>query len=372
MNSQTAKEQVIKLLSIAGITVNGNQLWDIKVNNENFYSSVLSGGTLALGETYMNKWWDCPQVDQLFTKALTSNLEQVVKRNPQVIANILLTKIFNLQNGLAAFTNVNHYNLGNDLFEKMLDKRMIYTCAYWKDATTLDDAQENKLDLVCKKLYLEPGMHILDIGCGWGGFAKYAAEKYGVIVTGITVAEEQVLLAQKTCEGLPINIQLMDYRKVSGHYDRIVSLGMFEHVGFRNYHNYMQVVDRCLATDGLFLLHTMGNIVTRTYTEPWFNKYIFQNCTVPSIKQIGKAVEGLFIMEDWHNFGTDYDRTLMTWHNNFVNSWDTLKDKYDERFYRMWTYYLLFCAGTFRSKRNSLWQIVFSKKGRLLPYTSVR
>ena len=325
-----------------------------------------------MGETYMNKWWNCPQVDQFFTKALTSNLEQVVKRSPQVIANILLTKIFNLQKAAATFTNVRHYNIGNDLFERMLDKRMIYTCAYWKDATTLDDAQENKLDLVCKKLYLRPGMHVLDIGCGWGGFAKYAAEKYGVTVTGITVSEEQVRLARKTCAGLPIDIQLLDYRKLTGSYDRIVSLGMFEHVGCKNHRTYMQVVDRSLAAGGLFLLHTMGNTITRTYTEPWFNKYIFQNCTVPSITQIGQAVEGLFVLEDWHSFGTDYDKTLMTWHNNFVNSWDALKHRYDERFYRMWTYYLLFCAGTFRAKRNTLWQIVFSKKDRLQPYISAR
>lgn len=372
MPSLNAKKRITGLLSQAGITVNGNHEWDIQVHNEDFYQSVLAGGTLALGETFMDKWWDCERIDKFFTQVLTANLENVIKKNPVVIADILVTKLFNLQKKSASFANAKHYNLDNDLFKKMLDRRMIYTCAYWKDAATLDEAQEHKLDLVCKKLYLQPGMHILDIGCGWGGFAKFAAEKYGVSVTGITVSEEQMHLARKTCEGLPVEIKLIDYRDVKDKYDRIVSIGMFENVGYKNYRTYMQVADDCLKDGGLFLFHTIGNTVTRTYPDPWLNKYIFHNYTIPSIKNIGEAIEGIFIMEDWHSFGTYYDKTLMAWHNNFVTRWDEIKDRYDERFFRMWTYYLLLCAGSFRAKRNLLWQVVLAKKGRLETYISVR
>ncbi len=386
MYSQNAKKIITGLLSDAGITVNGNNLCDIKVHNENFYKNVLTGGTLALGETYMEKWWDCEQLDEFFNQVLYADLENRIKKNPALVAEILLTKIFNLQKKSAAFSNAKHYNLDNDLFEKMLDKRMIYTCAYWsartpfskrtpleeKDAATLDEAQENKLDLVCKKLYLQPGMHVLDIGCGWGGFAKFAAEKYSVKVTGITVSKEQIPVAEKMCTGLPVKIKLMDYRNVNEKFDRIVSIGMFENVGYKNYRIYMQVSNRCLKDDGLFLLHTIGNVFTRTYPEPWLNKYIFHNYTIPSIKNMGEAIEGIFIMEDWHSFGTYYDKTLMAWHNNFVKNWDLLKDRYDERFFRMWTYYLLMCAGSFRAKRNLLWQIVLAKKGRNETYVSIR
>lgn len=372
MSSQNAKKRITDLLSLAGINVNGNNPWDIKVHNEIFYKRVLTGGTLALGETYMEKWWECEHLDEFFTHALKANLENIIKKNPRLVVEILLSKIFNLQKQSDVYSNVKHYDLDNGLFEKMLDRRMIYTCGYWKDATTLDEAQENKLDLVCKKLYLQPGMHVLDIGCGWGGFAKFAAEKYSVKVTGVTVAEEQAQLARKVCDGLPVEIELIDYRDIKGKYDRIVSLGMFEHVGYKNYRTYMQVADNSLNADGLFLLHTMGNIYTRTYPEPWMSKYIFHNYTVPSIKQIGEAIEGIFIMEDWHNFGTDYDKTLMAWYNNFVRNWDELKERYDERFFCMWSYYLLLCAGNFRAKRNVLWQIVFAKRGRSETYISIR
>jgi cyclopropane-fatty-acyl-phospholipid synthase len=228
------------------------------------------------------------------------------------------------------------------------------------------------MDLVCKKLYLEPGMHVLDIGCGWGGFAKFAAEKYGVRVTGITVSKEQIHFAEKMCEGLPVKIKLMDYRDVEEKFDRIVSIGMFENVGYKNHRTYMTVADRCLNEDGLFLFQTIGNVVTRTYPEPWLAKYIFPNYVIPSIRQIAKAIEGIFVMEDWQNFGAYYDRTLMAWHHNFINNYEELKHKYDERFYRMWNYYLLLCAGSFRAKRNLLWQVVLSKKGRRGAYEGVR
>ncbi len=245
----------------------------------------------------------------------------------------------------------------------MLDSRMAYSCGYWKDAKTLDAAQEAKLDLICQKIGLQKAMRVLDIGCGWGSFAKFAAQKYGAHVVGITISKEQARFAKNDCKGLQVEIRLQDYRNLRERFDRIVSVGMFEHVGCKNYRTYLRVAHRNLARGGLFLLHTIGCSRSVKSTDPWIDKYIFPNSMLPSARQITTAAEGLFILEDWHNFGPDYDKTLMAWHKNFTRNWDKIKDKYDDRFLRMWRFYLLSCAATFRSRRNQLWQVVFSKGG---------
>ena len=267
-----------------------------------------------------------------------------------------------------------HYDIGNDLFTLMLDKRMIYSCGYWKDAKNLDQAQTAKLDLICKKIGLEPGMSVLDIGCGWGGFAKYAAEKYNVNVVGITISKEQAELAAEMCKDLPVAIKLQDYRRLEEKFDRIVSVGMIEHVGYKNYETYMKIVHDCLKEDGLFLLQTIGVNKSLVFGDAWMDKYIFPDAMLPSPVYIAGAVEGLFVMEDWHNFGADYDHTLMAWYDNFEKNWDRIKKnkKYDEKFYQVWKYYLLSCAGACRSRYLQLWQIVFSKKGLPGGYESVR
>lgn len=228
------------------------------------------------------------------------------------------------------------------------------------------------MDLVCKKIGLKPGMKILDIGCGWGSFAKYAAEKYGVNVVGITVSREQMKLGNELCKGLQVEIRLQDYRDVEEKFDRIVSLGMIEHVGYKNFKTYMETVHKSLKSDGLFLLHTIGGNESVYTTNPWIEKYIFPNSMLPSAKQLTSASEGLFVLEDWHSFGTDYDRTLISWYKNFDTNWEKLKDAYDERFYRMWKFYLLVSAGSFRARNIQLWQIVFSKNGVEGGYTSIR
>jgi len=263
-----------------------------------------------------------------------------------------------------------HYDLGNDLYMAMLDEKMIYTCAYWDGAQNLDEAQEKKLELCCRKLGLMPGMKVLDIGCGWGGFAKYAAERYDVSVVGVSISKEQIEMGQQRCQRLPVTLRLQDYRDLLNQdekFDRIVSLGMFEHVGYKNYRTYFNVVSHCLKDNGLFLLQTIGANVSDTTTSSWMHKYIFPNGQLPSIAQIGAAVENIFVMEDWHNFGAYYDKTLMAWHHNFNAHWDDLKSTYDERFRRMWNYYLLSCAGGFRGRMNQLWQIVLSKKVERAP-----
>lgn len=264
-----------------------------------------------------------------------------------------------------------HYDIGNDLYEAMLDSRMTYTCGYWKDAHNLEEAQEAKLDLVCKKLGLKPGHRILDVGCGWGSFLKYASERYGVRGVGITVSKEQAALARERCKGLPIEIRLQDYRDTEGTYDHIASLGMFEHVGPKNYRAYFSKIKTLLKDGGLFLLHTIGSDITAP-VDPWIEKYIFPNSQIPSLRQVADALEGLFIMEDWHNFGADYDTTLMAWFSRFDAHWEEFKHRYDERFYRMWKYYLLVSAASFRARKNQLWQIVLSPQGVPGGYTSIR
>ena len=248
----------------------------------------------------------------------------------------------------------------------------MYTCGYWKDASNLEQAQVQKLDLVCRKLGLKKGQHILDIGCGWGSFAKYAAEKYGVSVTGITVSKEQVEFGRKLCAGLQVTFELKDYHDIEGEFDHIVSLGMFEHVGYKNHRAFMQIAQAHLKDGGLFLLHTIGGRFSKHIGEPWITKYIFPNGLIPSVAQIGTAIENIFIMEDWHNFGADYDKTLMSWFRNFDTNWPKLKFAYNDRFYRMWKYYLLACAGAFRARELQLWQLVLSKRGVEGGYNTIR
>jgi cyclopropane-fatty-acyl-phospholipid synthase len=362
------------ILAIAGIEVNGNNPWDIRVSNDEFFRRAITEGELGVGESYMDKWWDADKVDEFICQIINAQLDEKIKLKLTLFFRLLYARFFNLQTKRRAFiVGEKHYDLGNDLFQNMLDKRMNYSCAYWKDAKDLDQAQENKLDLICRKIHLKPGMKVLDIGCGWGAFAKYAAEKYEVQVSGITVSKEQAELGKELCKGLPVDIHLMDYRDLDGKFDRIVSVGMIEHVGYKNYKTYFKLANKCLKDDGLFLLHTIGTNVSAESLGLWSEKYIFPNGMLPSIADLGKAIEKLFIMEDWHSFGQDYDRTLMAWYDNFDKNWDKLKTKYSERFYRMWKYFLLSSAGSFRSRRrNQLWQLVLSKNGIKGGYETVR
>lgn len=362
-----------KVLSKADVTIDGNHPFDINVHNHDLYARVLAQGSLGLGESYMDGWWDCKALDQFFFKIMRADIAKNVPMTLNTICAVLQSKLMNMQSQARAFqVGEQHYDLGDDLFSLMLDKRMIYSCAYWKNANNLEQAQEHKLDLICKKLYLRPGMKVLDIGCGWGGLALFMAQKYGVNVIGVTISKEQAKYAQEIAKGYPVEIRLQDYRDLDETFDRIVSVGMFEHVGYKNYQTFIDICHKLLANDGLMLLHTIGGNQSYTTGDEWINKYIFTNGMLPSICQIAKILEGKFVMEDWHNFGADYDRTLMAWHENFIKNWPQIQAKYGDRFYRMWNYYLLSCAGLFRARSIQLWQIVISKKGELGGYQSIR
>jgi cyclopropane-fatty-acyl-phospholipid synthase len=371
MNKQ--KEFALAMLKKAGVTVNGQQPWDINVKNEGFFQRALSQGTLGLGESYMDGWWEVKSLDQFIYRLLQADSESAIKPSLKVIASVLFSKLTNYQTkSKSKVVGEKHYDLGNDLFSAMLDKRMTYTCAYWKGANTLDEAQVNKLELVCQKMNLKPGMRVLDIGCGWGSFLKYASEKYGVSGIGVTISEEQVKLGNELNKDLPVEIRLQDYRDVSGNFDRVVSLGMFEHVGYKNYRTFFNKVKSVLKPDGLALLHTIGGNKSVTDGDPWAKKYIFPFGMIPSLAQISKSLEKTFIIEDVHNFGADYDKTLMAWYENFNRHWPELQNKYGDRFYRMWKYYLLACAGMFRARDCQLWQIVLSPTGVKGGYKSIR
>lgn len=358
------RERFGKILAKADVHIGAARPWDIEVRDERLYARVLRDGSLGLGEAYMDGWWECGAIDECVNRILRADLDKAVQGSLRLFLFALRARMFNAGRKSRAFQiGAKHYDIGNDLYRAMLDARMVYTCGYWLGCKNLDEAQEAKLDLVCRKIGLKKGDHVLDIGCGWGSFAKFAAEKYSTRVTGITVSKEQVEVGIQRCAGLPVELRLQDYRDVHGRFDHIISLGMFEHVGYKNYRDYMGVAQRCLKDDGLFLLHTIGGNRSVRSMDPWLDKYIFPGAMLPSVRQIAEAAEGLFAMEDWHNFSTDYDKTLMAWFANFHAHWGDLKSRYSERFYRMWKFYLLSCAGSFRSRKNQLWQIVFSKHG---------
>ena len=363
---------ITDLLRLAGIAINGTNPWDIIVHDNRVYPALLHEGSLGLGESYMAGWWDCEQLDQLIARLIKADLENQVKTSVKFQIRMLLSKIINFQNRRRALeVGKVHYDIDPNLYRCMLDSEMNYSCGYWKNASTLEEAQRAKLELSCLKLKLEPGMKVLDIGCGFGAFAKHAAKYHKVKVVGITISEQQATWARKNCEGNSVEIRFQDYRDVAEHFDRIVSIGMFEHVGKKNYQEYMATVFRNLVDDGLFLLHTIGTN-SKDGVDPWVTKYIFPNSALPMAQEIPNACAGHFVIEDWHNLGYDYVKTLSAWYKNFIRYWNSLGKTHDERFYRMWTYYLSVFMGGFQARQLEVWQVVLSKNHQDRDYVPVR
>lgn len=357
------RRQYAGLLSSAGIAINGSSPWDLKVHDERLFSRCLRDGTLGLGNAYVEQWWDADALDEFFARLIKARVDERVLNVPRRAA-AWLSNLVNLQSPQRSrLVGEQHYDLSNELYRHMLGPRMAYTCGYWPQAASLDEAQEAKLDLVCRKLLLEPGMRVLDIGCGWGSFARFAAERYGAHVTGVTISREQAAYAREYCRGLPVSIKLEDYRETAGGYDRIASLGMFEHVGHKNYATYMQRVRQLLVPDGLFLLHTIGRNDWGSGVDPWVTRYIFPNSEIPSLARVIAAFDRTFVLEDLHNFGADYARTLTAWRDNFINAWPQIKHDLPASFYRRWLYYLNMFAGVFQARGLQLWQLVLAPEG---------
>jgi cyclopropane-fatty-acyl-phospholipid synthase len=366
--SSDAESIIRELFALAGIEIGGHAPGDIRVHDPRFYERVLRDASIGFGEAYMEEWWETDALDVTIDKIMRANLKQKITGSWRMRALTVKALMLNLQAKARAGASIEaHYDIGNDLYTRMLDPRMVYTCAYWKDATTLTEAQEAKLDLVCRKVGLEPGMRVLDLGCGWGGFASWAAEKYGCTVLGVTLSKDQVSLGNQLWKHLPVELRLCDYRDVQGQFDRVVSIGMMEHVGPKNHREMMQTIDRCLKPDGVSLIHTIANNRSLRHGTPFIEKYIFPNAVAPSLAQIGRAMEGLFVLEDLHNIGPDYDPTLMAWWENFDRTYSEISDHYDRKFYLMWKFYLLAAAGASRSRDGQLYQLVMTKTGRAQP-----
>jgi cyclopropane-fatty-acyl-phospholipid synthase len=369
LDASRARDLCIDMLAAAGVTVGGSEPWDVQIHDERVWTRILRDGTLGAGEAYVDGWWDSRALDQTLYRLQQVKLVDGLRDNWRIVPHLIKARVLNLQTLRRAFgSGQHHYDIGNDLYEAMLDRRMLYTCALWSaGARDLDEAQEAKLELVCKKLGLRAGMRVLDLGCGWAGFAAYAAERHGASVVGYTVSREQVRYANQHYAHLPIDIRLDDYRNATGSYDAVVSIGIMEHVGPKNYRGYMELADRCLAPGGVAFVHTIGGNQQRAHIDPWFDKYIFPNAALPSLAQLITAMEGIFVPEDVHNIGEDYDPTLMAWFARFDAAWPALRARYGDRFYRMWKFYLLASAGSFRARAQQLFQIVMTRRGTRAP-----
>jgi cyclopropane-fatty-acyl-phospholipid synthase len=364
-----AQATVQDLFASADIQLDGGRPWDIRVNDARFFRAVLAGGTLGFGESYMDGWWDCDALDEMCWRAIRARLEERVPVNLHTALAFASSFLFNLQTRRRSrLVGKRHYDVGNDLFECMLDPSMQYSCAWFCDTDDLAQAQREKMDLICRKLGLEKGMSLLDIGCGWGGLARHAAEHYGCRAVGITISEEQCRYGADRSRGLPVEIRLQDYREISEQFDRVVSVGMLEHVGPKNYRKFIRKVFETLRPGGVFLCQSIAANSSSLYPDPWVSRYIFPNSMLPSAAQVSKASEKLLILEDVQNLGGDYEKTLKAWESNFRHSWHRFASRYGETFYRMWRFYLLSCAGAFRARSLQLFQFVFSKGGtRYLP-----
>mgnify|MGYP000864810984 CR=1 FL=1 len=350
-------------LASVGIEFNGPHEWDPQIVNDGFYHRVIAEKSLGLGESYMDGWWNCRRVDELLCRILKCGVEYDIKGSPRYALLFLPAKLLNLQSrSRSRIVAEGHYDIGNDFFFSFLDPLHQYSCAYFKDTDDLAQAQVNKLELIAKKLELREGDNLLDIGCGWGGLAKYMALRYGCRVTGVNISKEQLTFAREECKGLPVEFIDCDYREIKGEYDKIISVGMFEHVGQKNFRAYMETAHRVLRKDGLFLLHTIGSNASGLNCDPWLNKYIFPNGALPSIAQMSSSAEGLFVIEDLQNLCDNYDKTLLCWYRNFIKAWPAFADKYGERFRRMWEYYLLCCAGVFRARGVQVFQLLMTRE----------
>ena len=364
-----AEGLVRELFAAAGVEVNGSAPWDITVHDKKFYSRLLRDGELGMGESYIDGWWDCESLELMIDKLLRAKLHLTFKGSWKMRLGVVKAVVFNLQNEKRASKSArDHYDIGNDLYKIMLGKRMQYTCGYFKNTDDLDEAQDAKLDLICRKLGLQPGMRVLELGCGFGGFAIYAAEKYGVEVVGYNVSKAQLELARQMAGDLPVTFHLADYREASGEYDAVVSIGMMEHIGYKNYRTMMEVIERSMTDEAVALVHTIGNNMSRLRSEGFVDKYLFPNAVSPSVAQFGKAIDGLLVLEDVQNIGPDYSPTLLAWWKNFDAGYEKLDHLvYDERFYRLWRYYLLAASGASTSRKGQLWHWTMTKMGRELP-----
>lgn len=361
MFNQVAKSLVSKAFAKVDIQIHGSRPWDLKVNDERFYMKLLIKGPLGFGEAFVDDWIECDRFDECLTRIL--KLES--KNHPVMMWSWLRAYFTDLSSKKRGkIGSAIHYNFEKLIYEKMLDKAMTYSIGYWGENDDLERAQEKKLDLICRKLHLEPGMRVLDIGCGWGSFAQYATRMYNVSVVGINIAEKQIELAQQKYSHLPIEFRVQDYRDLKGNFDRIVSIGMAEHVGLKNYKRYLKIIRDCLKDEGLCLIEISTNTAMGSLAramDPWFMRYFFPTAWLPTLCQFTCAADGLLLLEDLHNITENSEKTFLAWWDNLNKNWASLQNEIDHRTYLMFKYYLLSSVGAFRGGVARYWQLVFSK-----------
>lgn len=330
---------------------------------------IFSGGhNLALGETYVEGLWDSNDIRKLVIELI--KLERVkmqlgLHALPIFLGEVLgkLLALFLPSNTLSSSRkNITyHYDISDDMFQRQLGPTMQYTCAYFhRPDMSLDEAQLAKMRIIAHKLDLRPGMRVVELGCGYGAFAYLLATEFGVHVTGVSLSNDQVAYAKKNFAHSRVDIRLQDYRNVEGVYDRVYSVGIFEHIGRKNYKTYFDKCYDLLAPDGIMLIHTIGwGVSGRWNPNTFMFKHIFPGAEIPHASHMTKKYTDRWHLEDWHNFGKSYSPTAQHWYANLEGSDEF--EAMDESFKRMWRYYLLGGAAAFDSRRCSLWQLVFTK-----------
>ena len=356
------------ILSPIDVEIGGNRPWDIQVRDPRFYRRVLLEGALGLGESYMEGMWDCADLEELVYRFIRGGVERVVQLLPNVVGLNLVANVLNRQTKTKSLRVAReHYDLDNDLFFNFLGKYHNYSCAYYRDTEDLDVAQLQKMNLICDKLGLTATDRVLDVGGGWGEIARHMATRHGCKVTSINISEEQMRYSREHCRGTSVDIVRRDYRDLDGEYDKIAVIAMLSHVGYKNYRTMFETLHRHLVPDGIVLVETVGANVSLAHCNPWLDRYIFPGAQFPSIKQIAEAVEGLFVIEDIHNFGPSYTKTLRAWNANFQRNWPTLAKRYDERTRRMFEFFFLTVAAFFRARDHQNWHLVLSRQGAPMP-----
>jgi cyclopropane-fatty-acyl-phospholipid synthase len=367
-----ARRIITGVLEQADIRVGGDRPWDLRIHHDRFFPRAMRG-SLGVGESYMDGDWDAGSLIEFFRKTMDAGLQMHPLLRINRVAKEVHARFRNLQTRRRSRAVAEeHYDLDHRMYAQFLGPWNQYTCCFFDGTDDLEEAELCKLEMICDKLEIESGDRVLDIGCGWGGFAKYAASTRGCSVVGISLSDEQIEYARDYTEGLPVEIHRMDYRDLPesplGTFDKVLICGMIEHVGYRNYRQLMKVVHTVLAQDGLFLLHTIGNRHNTAVVEPWIEKYIFRNSMAPSMQQLTRAAADLFVIEDWENYGHYYVPTLQAWHDNFNRNWDRIRAldgprPFDERFRRMWNFYLMSSRAAFEVEDLHLWHLVMTRYG---------
>ena len=374
----TSKSVLIQFEGKDHLIDNNTEALILKINHKKFLIKLFYAPSLVLTEGYMDKDYELPNSSFYeFTELLIDNYNLYLEKFSRTFFSrlfLIINPLFQLNFSKISKSNVaSHYDLSDKLYDLFLDKTRQYSCAYFEsEKDSLYQAQMNKMDRLADKLHLKKGDNVLDIGCGWGSLSRHFNSEYGCNVKGISLSEEQIsycLKKQKSSKNSKdLEYSLQDYRNENNYYDKIVSVGMFEHVGKPFYNTYFKKINDLLSDDGIAVMHTIGNVRTPKLTPAFIRKYIFPGGYIPSLSEIMPAVEksGL-IISDIEVLRLHYADTLRNWYKNFQKSEKQVLDLYDERFIRMWESYLNLSEISFRKGDNVVYQLVLTKKRDTFP-----